>query len=255
MRPQEGRRFPDEMFYFDKGELVVDEEVLPEHFPKVEVLDGRSVVGTFTGLSGDVHAVEHVGLGWEHYLAPGDRLLGIQSGNGVVRREVGNDDSRQLSCTGNITGELKVETGDMFFAKRRSLQRSELLILPANEPLPGGDFSNINGYSYEPLGIFRQDGQLITWGHDGSIAKRHVDLSIANGLVNNRLSNYILSLQLVSNGSIVGRVGCDEIASAYLVWFQEKFGTDFVPTKDPADRWDEFPTPPTQEQIDRYRHN
>jgi hypothetical protein len=251
VRPQEVRRYPDEQFYFDGPELVVDREVLPEVFPEITNLDDQSIVATYRNAEGEVRTREHAGIGWSDHFQPGQQLLSIQTGTGEVSRTAVSGEYWQMACTGDISGEYEVQPGDLLITKRMVGYEKSIVIVPADEPMPA-PASGDGMTTYEPLGVITNEGSLVAWGDEGAGARHKLDLAIANKLVNSRLDNYLLH-RAVDRVSLLGLVSTCQFLETYLDWFKGSFGQDYKPDKEPSQRWDEFPGMLTAEQLARYR--
>ncbi|HTB48974.1 MAG TPA: hypothetical protein VK712_02735 [Verrucomicrobiae bacterium] len=147
MRPQESRRQPDERFYFESRELVVDRKVLPEHVPTAESLNSRSIVGMYRNGEGNPLSIEHTGMSWRHYPQAGVQLLSIETATGETAYSYsGDDEYMQASCSGETVGRYEVQPGDLLITERSVAGREEVIIVPADEPLP-----NAEGHpSYQP---------------------------------------------------------------------------------------------------------
>ncbi|GEM_PF-4515051 len=249
MRPQESRRQPEEQFYFENGELVIDREVLPEHTPTVQSLNSRSIVGAYRGVDGEPLGVEHTGLNWRFYPQAGVQLLTIETATGeVAYRTVSPDDEyQQASCAGEVVNTYEVQPGDLLITGRSVNSREEIIIIPADAPLPDSEAHP----SYQPLGVITTQGELITWGNEGVKARRLTELTVADRLAASPLDKRTVREELGEGYSLRGSLATSDIATTYLKWFAEKFGKDYLSLVPAATekQWDAFNGELTQAQF------
>lgn len=252
MITQEERRFPDEQFYFEKGELVVDRSVLPEHVPNVHVLEGESIVGTYLNAEGDERTRCHKLLGWKHRFHPGEQLLRVETGTeNVVTRSSTDGKYWVHSIGGEPKDRYEIKSGDQIVVMEGdSIDLTKTIFLPGNQPLPKKGFGS---KVYEPIGVINPDGLLFSWGYDGMQAGSLVDLAIASHLMNSDIDRFLVDDQIRrSHGTLLGRLSCSELTVEYLEFFKREFDEDFIPKRNPEDRWDEFPMLLSEEQRKRY---
>lgn len=222
MRPIEHRRHPEEKFYFDNSQLIVDINVLPPHYPSVELINNHSTFETIVNPEGIMISKEVKGQGTKSSMAPGTRLHGVEARDGET-----------------VTSSYQVEPGDILIARRESasgIYGEPIVMVPADKPLPDDEQTA----SYQPLGIITTEGKLVAWGYEGHRAQELVDHILANKLVKSRLDNFILDIEVTFRGPIAERLAASEVVRRYIEWVQEEHGKDYYPHQEPKDRWSQF---------------
>jgi hypothetical protein len=252
MRPQEGRRYDDEAFYFDGPELIIDEACLEGPYPSVETFDSRTLITTYEDSEGRWIQRDTSGLDIIPFY-PGERMIGLQTSDEWAEQRW-DDSTGEFNhiLQGEPTKTYDVQPDDRIlvrhtgFGKRR---REPVVILPvpAGEHLPTDEF-----YYYRAFGIITAEDRLVAWGNGASHVEWLLDLAIASWHVEDHAGLYQLEQQ-VGTDELVGLIGASATLATYLQDFAERYGRDFTPSKNPKERRGEFPKQLTKAKLtERY---
>src|SRR5690349_11705997 len=113
MRPQETRRYEDEAFYFDNGELVVDPSILPEHYPEVHHMQGKEVMATFVREESVEPLVNFLQHDWYYKFQPGDTILNIETSNSMPKHARTEQGQSTFELDAEVEETYQVEAGDL----------------------------------------------------------------------------------------------------------------------------------------------
>lgn len=145
----------------------------------------------------------------------------------------GNEDDVRVMVKGRISGP---SSRPIHFPDER-FNPERIAILPQSEPLPGyAEMGIPDSYiRYQLLGFIGAKDQLVTWHSQNGMNAQLVDLSVANRISNTALEKALLFHALPQPTTLTGLLGINAAARTYLHYYDEKYGTNFLPRTDPLE--------------------
>jgi len=217
-------RYEDETFYFDDeghGELIVPEENLPETYPQVTELEGRSVIATFVSGSGEMGTYSQNS---DVRLCPGSRVERVQTG-GETSFRWNDEEVLVYSFEEKATGIYVPAKGDVFILKPNTFDdETEMRVHPATEPLP-----ELEG-SWTVEAAITADNRLVTWGETGH--QQLVDWCIALQLMETTPDYVNLNRSSARSISILGMFSVNRVVQKYFAELEDRTGADFTPKEE-----------------------
>jgi hypothetical protein len=247
----------EQRFFFPVNhEAIATPDFCALERPQVELLDNRLVVAEYTTEEG-VAREGYQRLGWRQPLPMGSTLRNlvlVNSLRDLSEYKEGTDESEASSETRTVVdipdgADIIWAASDIIYGMYEGnkgfdafVQDRYLFTQPVSQSLPRYEGTLANDLSFKPLGfIHPKSGKLTTWNNASGASEQTIDIVVALKEAKNRLELALVSDSIGVSYTLNGVISTSDTTSAYLKWYNENKGVDYMPTKEPRERMYDFP--------------